>query len=111
MKTITKKHLVDRLAGSTSVKRSDVKKIVKLFLDMVADELVQGNRLEFREFGVFEVRYRAARMAQNPKTLQRVRVPAKRTVKFKPGRQLRDRLDALDGATVVVVEQPSAQAV
>ena len=95
MATITKKDLIDRISGGSSVKRADVRKIVQFFLDLVVSELADGNRLEFREFGVFEIRARAARTAQNPKTLQRVRVPAKRTVKFKPGRILRERLDAL----------------
>jgi nucleoid DNA-binding protein len=50
--------------------------------------------LEFRDFGVFETRTRAARTAQNPKTLERVEVPAKRTVKFKMGRLMRENLYA-----------------
>ena len=56
------------------------------------EELCQNNRLEFRDFGVFEIRSRASRIAQNPKTLERVDVPAKRTVKFKMGRLMRERL-------------------
>ena len=59
---------------------------------MACDELARGNRLEFREFGVFEVRERAARWAQNPRTLEKVRVPAKRVVKFKVGRLMRERV-------------------
>jgi len=61
---------------------------------MVIDEIAEGNRLEFRDFGVFEVKHRAPRMAQNPKTLERVPVPAKRTVKFKAGRRMRESLEA-----------------
>jgi integration host factor subunit beta len=56
--------------------------------------------LEFRDFGVFETRTRAARIAQNPKTLERVQVAAKRTVKFKMGRLMRERLSA-DAAQAV----------
>jgi len=93
MATITKKDLVDRICGGTPVKRAQVRKVIKLFLDMIADELASENRLEFREFGVFEVRVRAPRIAQNPKTLERVSVPARKTVKFKPGRALRERID------------------
>ncbi len=63
------------------------------FTDGLMNELSKGNRLEFRDFGVFEARTRAARTAQNPKTLEPVEVPAKRTVKFKPGRLLRQGLD------------------
>jgi integration host factor subunit beta len=55
-------------------------------------ELCKDNRLEFRDFGVFETRTRAQRIAQNPKTLARVEVPAKKTVKFKIGRMMKDRL-------------------
>jgi integration host factor subunit beta len=92
MKTITKKDLVDRIAEHSGSKRVVVKKIVQLFLDEIVSELGQGNRLEFRDFGVFEARARAARVAQNPKTMEKVRVPRKRTVKFKVGRLMKERL-------------------
>ncbi len=96
MSTTTKKDLIDRIAAETNQKRVVVKKTVQCFLNKVIDELRRGNRLEFRDFGVFEIRHRAKRMAQNPKTLERVPVPAKRTVKFKVGRLMRIALE--DGA-------------
>jgi nucleoid DNA-binding protein len=92
MATITKKELVDRIAERTQATRVSVKRIIQAFLDEITAELYKGNRLEFRDFGVFETRTRAARVAQNPKTLERVDVPAKRTVKFKMGRQMRENL-------------------
>ena len=92
MSTVTKKELIDRIAEKTSSKRVVVKRIVQKFLDEIIDELGQGNRLEFRDFGVFESKQRAARIAQNPKTLERVHVPSKRTVKFKVGRLMKARL-------------------
>jgi nucleoid DNA-binding protein len=92
MSTVTKKELIDRIAKSTQAKRVTVKRIIQVFLDEMTAELSKGNRLEFRDFGVFETRTRASRVAQNPKTLQRVNVPAKRTVKFKMGRLMRDQL-------------------
>ena len=98
MKTITKKSLIDRIADETGQKRVDVKKTVQHFLDHVIEELGEGNRLEFRDFGVFEVRRRAERTAQNPKTLERVVVPARHTAKFKVGRRMREALEALDRA-------------
>ena len=55
MATTTKKDLIDRIADTTQQKRSDVKRTVQAFLDQVIDELGQGNRLEFRDFGVFEI--------------------------------------------------------
>lgn len=92
MKTITKKDLVDRIAEQTGNKRVVVKRIVQQFLDEIINELGEGNRLEFRDFGVFELRERAARIAQNPKTMEKVHVPSKRTVKFKVGRLMKERL-------------------
>ncbi len=92
MRTVTKKELIDRIADRTGNKRVVVKRIIQGFLDEIVDELGQGNRLEFRDFGVFESRIRAARTAQNPKTLQRVEVPEKRTVKFKIGRVMKMKL-------------------
>ncbi len=92
MATVTKKELIDRIADSTQAKRVVVKRIVQSFLDEVINELASDNRLEFRDFGVFETRTRAAREAQNPKTLEKVKVPPKRTVKFKMGRLLRQKL-------------------
>ena len=99
MATITKKELIDRISDQTTYKRIVVKRIVQTFLDEIIDELGQGNRLEFRDFGVFESKIRAARVAQNPKTLERVHVPRKRTVKFKIGRMMKEKLQEapLDG--------------
>ena len=91
--TITKKELIDRIAAATNLKRMVVKQAVQEFLNQVIVELGKGNRLEFRDFGVFETKQRAARTAQNPKTLERVEVPAKRTVKFKVGRMMKQSLD------------------
>ena len=91
---------IERIADQTQQKRATVKKTVQAFLDNVIEELSKGNRLEFRDFGVFEIKERAARVAQNPKTLERVKVPAKRTVKFKIGRLMKESLDPEDIAPV-----------
>jgi integration host factor subunit beta len=100
MATITKKELIDRIAESTGHRRVQVKRIVQQFLDEIVEELGRGNRLEFRDFGVFESKLRKARKAQNPKTLEPVAVPEKRTVKFKVGRLMKQKLGDLTGATV-----------
>jgi len=92
MTTTTKKVLIDRIAELTGQKRPVVREVVQLFLDQMVEELRRGNRLEFRDFGVFEIRSRAARVAQNPKTMEKVFVPPKRTVKFKIGRLMKQRL-------------------
>jgi integration host factor subunit beta len=93
MSTITKRELIDRIAKNTQAKRVLVKATIQNFLDEVISELAKGNRLEFRDFGVFETRTRAARRAQNPKTLDQVQVPAKRIVKLKMGRLMKQRVN------------------
>jgi len=100
MATITKKELIDRIAESEGHRRVQVKKVVQKFLDEIVNELGKGNRLEFRDFGVFETKLRKARKAQNPKTLEPVAVPEKRTVKFKVGRLMKQKLGDLTGAAI-----------
>ena len=67
MSTITKRELIDRIAESTQAKRALVKATVQNFLDEIISELAKGNRLEFRDFGVFEPRDCAPRTAQSPR--------------------------------------------
>jgi len=93
MSTITKKELVERIAEKTNTKRLVVKPIIQSFLDEIIRELAKNNRLEFRDFGVFEPRLRAARRARNPKTQQEVGVPPARVVKFKVGRLMKQRVN------------------
>lgn len=104
MSTVTKKELIDRIAETTQAKRVVVKRVVQSFLDEVINELAADNRLEFRDFGVFETRTRTARVAQNPKTLERVQVPPKRSVKFKMGRLMKEKL----AVNSPLVENPQA---
>lgn len=96
MRTVTKKELVNRIAEETKQTKVVAKEVIQAFLDAIITELAQGNRLEFREFGVFESRDRAARRAQNPRTLEKVEVPAKRIVKFKVGRLMRAKVSGED---------------
>ena len=100
MATITKKELIDRIADGTHARRVQVKRVIQTFLDEIIGELGKGNRLEFRDFGVFETKIRKARKAQNPKTLEPVNVPEKRTVKFKVGRLMKKQLGTLTGVAI-----------
>jgi len=102
MATITKKELIDRIASATSQKRIVVKRTVQQFLYEVILELGRGNRLEFRDFGVFEPRERRSRTAQNPKTLEPVAVPPRRVVKFKVGRLMQRSLEDVQAAQAEV---------
>ena len=112
MQTVTKKHIVDRVAQITKVNRSMVRDVIREFLGQVTDELAQGRRLEFRHFGVFEPRERAPRTAQNPRTLERVMIPGRVGVRFKAAREMRDKIEAngnpggLDGAGPAIEVKP-----
>jgi len=90
---ITKQQLIRRISENTGCQQILVKTVVQQFLTEITSELVNDNRLEFRDFGVFDTRKRTARTAQNPKTLEPVEVPAKRFVKFKMGRNIKERLN------------------
>jgi integration host factor subunit beta len=92
--TVTKKDLVNRIAERTGETKVVTKSIIQMFLDEIIRELSSGNRLEFRDFGVFEVKGRRARRAQNPRTLEKVSVPPKKVVKFKVGRVMRECVTA-----------------
>lgn len=113
MATVTKKDLIDRIADAEGCKRVLVKKVIQRFLNTIIDELGNGNRLEFRDFGVFESKVRAPRQAQNPKTMDKVRVPSRRTVKFKVGRVMKERLEqsqpVIDEATGLAIDAGATQ--
>jgi len=90
MATTSKKDLVNRIAEKTGTRQVLVRAVVQQFFDEIICELAEGNRLEFRDFGVFETKTRPSRIAQNPKTLEKVEVPAKRRIVFKPGRLMKE---------------------
>src|SRR3989339_429546 len=93
MATVTKKELIDCIAERAQTKQTVLRSVIQSFLNGIMTELACGNRLEFRGFGVFEISNRAARIAQNPKTLEKVHVSAKRSVKFKMGRLMTQKLN------------------
>lgn len=90
MQSITKRDLVDQIALKTNHKRALVREITQEVLNAITSELVQGHRIEMRDFGVFIPVFRPAKVAQNPKTLERVQVPAKYSIRFKPGRFMKE---------------------
>lgn len=87
--TTTKRDLAERIGNRHGIGQVQTLAIIQEFLNEVANELVSGKRLEFRDFGVFETVKRKARTALNPKTLEKVPVPERMVVKFKPGRMLK----------------------
>jgi DNA-binding protein HU-beta len=87
---ITKREFVDRITEQTQAKRTVVRQVIQSFLDEIVLELSRNNRLEFRDFGILKVCRRKARVALNPKTLEKVVVPARLSVKFKMGRLMKE---------------------
>lgn len=94
MRTVTKRDLVQAIAEETNVQQQKAKEVIQCFLDRIIDELANGNRLEFRDFGVFEPKAKAPRIARNPRTGDKIQVPEKVTVKFKAGRMMKEKLQS-----------------
>ncbi|MFB3890395.1 MAG: HU family DNA-binding protein [Phycisphaerae bacterium] len=85
---MTKRDIVQRIAASLEVDQVLTRRVVQGFLDSVIHTLLESGRLELRDFGVFEVKLRAARKARNPKTNQEVRVPPRRVLTFQAGKNV-----------------------
>ncbi len=98
MQSVTKRDLVDQIAAKTDHKRATVREITQEVLNAITAELVQGHRIEMRDFGVFVPIFRPAKIAQNPKTLEPVKVEAKYSVRFKPGRLMKEEVASGDWA-------------
>jgi nucleoid DNA-binding protein len=91
--TLTKRDLVMRISEETGLIQQDVFAVLQKTLDYIVDALVKGEHVEFRNFGVFTVRDRKARIGRNPKKPQNtVTIPARKVVKFKPGRIMKKRI-------------------
>jgi len=88
--TVTKRELVIRVANKLKATQNDVAKIVDGAFEALAQQLAEGERWELRDFGIFEVKTRAARIGRNPRTGEQVPVPERRVVTFRPGKQLRE---------------------
>src|SRR6058998_4448586 len=92
---MTKKELAKAIADDMGLPQAQVLEIVQKVFDGIAETLVQEGRIELRNFGVFEVRRRKPRKARNPRTGQKVKVPARLVVTFKPGREMERRVGQL----------------
>ncbi|MCE2423498.1 MAG: integration host factor subunit beta [Pseudomonadales bacterium] len=92
---MTRSELIDRIAmGQRHLTAKDVELAVKVMIDRMSDALASGQRIEIRGFGSFSLHYRPARVGRNPKTGEAVGVGGKYAPHFKPGKQLRDRVNA-----------------
>jgi nucleoid DNA-binding protein len=89
---VTKKEIVKQISDRIQLTQLKTKEIVQLTFDAIVDTLLEVGRIELRNFGVFEVKQRKARKARNPRTGDRVDVPPKFVVTFKPGKEMEERV-------------------
>ena len=94
MATVTKKELVQLIAQKKGVHPNDVREVIQTFLDMMTDSLAQGNRIEFRDFGVFEIVERKQKVGRNPKNASvPIIIPARKAVKFTSGKKMKELIE------------------
>jgi len=92
---VTKKEIVKTISDEIGLTQLKTKEIVQKTFDAIVEALVTEGRIELRNFGVFEVKPRAARKARNPRTGEKVLVPAKYVVTFKPGKEMEEKVGQL----------------
>ena len=92
---MTKKEIVKTISEEIGLTQLKTKEIVQKAFDAIIETLVEEERIELRNFGVFEVKLRAARKARNPRTGEKVSVPEKLVVTFKPGKEMEERVRRL----------------
>lgn len=91
---MTKSELIERIAlRQTQLSTKDVELAVKCVIDQMVDGLAAGERIEIRGFGSFSLHYRAPRVGRNPKTGEKVNLAGKHVPHFKPGKEMRDRVN------------------
>lgn len=92
--TMTKKKLINSISQDKGIHPNDVRHVIQAFLDKMTECLSDGSRLEFRDFGVFEVVERKQKIGRNPKRAdQPIVIPPRRAVKFTPGKYMRKKIE------------------
>jgi integration host factor subunit beta len=92
---VTKKQIVQMISDKTGLTQLQTKDIVDLTFEAIVNTLLEEGRIELRNFGVFEVKQRKARKARNPRTGEKVDVPPKNVVTFKPGKEMEEKVRKL----------------
>ena len=90
---MTKKDIVLKITDMTGIKQVDVKRIVQKTFDVIVDSLAGSQKVELRNFGVFKIKERRARLGRNPRTGESVPVPPRKVVVFKPGLVIKHRIN------------------
>ena len=93
---MTKKEIVKAISEEIGLTQLKTKEIVQKTFDAIVETLVRDGRIELRNFGVFEVKKRAARKARNPRTGEKVYVAEKFVVTFKPGKEMEEKVRLLE---------------
>jgi nucleoid DNA-binding protein len=106
---VTKKEIVKTISDEIGLTQLKTKEIVQKTFDAIVETLVEERRIELRNFGVFEVKKRAARKARNPRTGTKVFVPEKFVVTFKPGKEMEERVRQLEEAEAAKAAQRASQ--
>jgi integration host factor subunit beta len=96
--TLTKADLIEEVLRVTEVPRRDSETIVETIFDSIIQSLQKGEKIEIRGFGSFRTRQRRGRVGRNPKTGEKVEVPAKKIPFFKPSKELKDFVNNSEGA-------------
>jgi nucleoid DNA-binding protein len=102
--TVTKKEIVKQISDRIGLTQLKTKEIVQQTFDAIVETLLEDGRIELRNFGVFEVKQRKARKARNPRTGERVDVPPKNVVTFKPGKEMEERVRQMKNVPVMTDE-------
>ena len=96
MATVTKKKLIHTISQKKGIHPNDVRNVIQAFLDTMTEYLSNGDRLEFRDFGVFEVVERKQKIGRNPKDAAvPIVIPARSAVKFTPGKKMRQQVEEI----------------
>ncbi len=103
---MTKKEIVKTISEEIGLTQLKTKEIVQKTFDAIVETLVTEGRIELRNFGVFEVKKRAARRARNPRTGDKVSVPEKFVVTFKPGKEMEERVRTMGSDADIPDEIP-----
>ena len=94
MSTVTKKNLVQKIAQLLGMHPNDVRQVIQSFLDEMTNTLANEDRLEFRDFGVFEIVKRKQKIGRNPKKSEvPIVIPARKAVKFSPGKKMKQLIE------------------
>jgi nucleoid DNA-binding protein len=101
---VTKKEIVKKISEDIQLTQLKTKDIVQRTLDAIIQTLVSEGRIELRNFGVFEVKQRAPRKARNPRTGDKVYVPSKNVVTFKPGKEMEELVRKMDPSKLPMEE-------